>query len=89
MDTSEKLKTVFESLREAVTAPITAITETIQNVVSPTETHTKDEEAIQEEKSDAQSLEHSAPADNVRDETVTSTESLPSEILVRLNFRKQ
>ena len=34
MDTSDKLKTVFENLREVVSAPITAIAETIQTAVS-------------------------------------------------------
>jgi len=34
MDTSEQLKTVFESLREAAITSITAITETIQTTVS-------------------------------------------------------
>jgi hypothetical protein len=34
MDTSEQLKTVFESLREAAITSITAITETIQTAVS-------------------------------------------------------
>lgn len=34
MDASDKLKTVFENLREVVTAPITAISETIQTAVS-------------------------------------------------------
>ncbi len=65
---------LLENIQEKVSQTITSLTETIQNVVSTnvptTETHKDDEQVVQQEKSDAQSLEHSVPVDTVHDETV-------------------
>jgi len=44
--------------------------------VVSTETHTEDEQAVQQEKSDTQSSEHSVPVDTVRDETLTNRQEL-------------
>jgi hypothetical protein len=73
---------LLESIQKKVSQTITTLSETIQNVVSTnvssTEAHTEDEQIVQHEKSDAQSLEHSVPTDTAHDEI--SEESAPSKI---------
>ncbi len=80
---------LLESIQKKVSQTITTLSETIQNVVSTnassTEAHTEDEQIVQHEKSDAQSLEHSVPTDTTHDEI--SEESAHSKIQVRFNFR--
>jgi len=48
--------------------------------VVSTETHTEDEQAVQQEKSDTQSSEHSVPVDTVRDETLTNRQELSDSV---------
>ncbi|CAF2742586.1 unnamed protein product [Rotaria sp. Silwood2] len=64
----------IDNTQENVSTTITTLTETTQNVVpinvSSTDTHTEEEPAVQQEKSEGQSFEGSVSADTVHDQTI-------------------
>lgn len=85
VDTSEKLRAVFESLREVVTAPITAISETIETAVSNLQSDKEEvsatsvvgQELILESTSDEN--DRRELQDNLTSEPVSSFRRKPSE----------
>ena len=82
-ETEETHSSLLENAQEKVSQTITSPAETIQDVVSTNipseETHNDDEQVAEQEKTDAQSLESSVPADAVQDKTANdSLESFAS-----------
>ncbi|CAF1299578.1 unnamed protein product [Adineta steineri] len=72
VNTSEESKTVFESIREAITTPITALAESIQTTVSNFQSEEQETPSIDEEK--LASNVTSSLSDNIQ-ENVTTTDS--------------